>query len=92
MRCGAERFYEPAVHQERRVNPVGQLPQLLNRSLNLGRELLQHLHPRFLVVDNDVLGQPEIHGQRDKVLLRSIVKVAFDPSTLGVAAGDDPGP
>ena len=90
--CRTERFHEPAIHQQRRVDPVRQLPQLLNGLLDLGCELVQHLHTGFLVVDNDVLGQPEVHGQRDEVLLRSVVKIAFDPTTLGVTARDDPGP
>ena len=69
-----------------------QLPQLLNGLLDLTGELVQHLHAGFLVVDDDVLGQPEIDGQRDQMLLRTVVQVALDPTAFGVAAGHDPGP
>ena len=44
------------------------------------------------VVDDDVLGQAQVDGQGDQVLLGPVVEVALDPAPLGVAAGHDPGP
>ena len=69
-----------------------QLAELLNGLLHLTRELVEHLHAGFLVVDDDVLGQTQVHGQRDQVLLRPVVEVALDPAPFGVPAGDDPRP
>ena len=54
---GAQRLDQPAVDEERRIDPVRQLPELLNGLLDLAGELVQHLHAGFLVVDDDVLGQ-----------------------------------
>ena len=92
LAAARERLDQPAVDEERRVDPVRQLAQLLDGLLDLAGELVEHLQARFLVVDDDVPGQAQVHRQRDEVLLGAVVQVALDPTAFGVAAGDDPGP
>ena len=92
VRRGAERLDQPAVDQERRVDPVRQLAQLLNRLLDLAGQLVEHLEPCLRVVDDDVPGQAQVHRQRDEVLLRAVVQVPLDAATFGVAAGHDARP
>ena len=69
-----------------------ELPQLLDRLLHLARQLVEHLQPCILVVDDDVPGQAEVDGQRDEVLLGAVVQVALDAAALGVPAGHDARP
>ena len=54
-------------------------------------ERVEHLG-RLGVVGEDVLGEPEVHRERDEVLLGAVVEVALDLAALGVAGGDDAGP
>ena len=73
------------VHQQRRVDAVGQVAQLLHGGLDLGGDLVERLGGRFGVLGHQVLDQPDVHGQRHQVLLGAVVEVPFDPPPLGVS-------
>ena len=63
---------------------MGQRPQLFDRRPDVILEL-GHERPRpFGVALGKLLEQPHLDGERNQVLLRPVVQVAFDPSPLGV--------
>ena len=82
----------PLSTSERRIDPVRQLAQLLDRLLDLAGELVEHLEPGVGVVDDDVPRQAQVHREGDEVLLRSVVQVPLDATTFGVTARDDARP
>ena len=86
-----ERLGEAGVHEQRRVDAVGQVAQLLDRVLHGVAERVEHLGGGLGVVGEDVLGEAEVHRQRDEVLLGAVVQVALDLAALGVAGGHDAG-
>ena len=88
---GAQRFGEAGVHEQRRVDAVGQVAELLDGVLHRIAERVEHLGGRLGIVGEDVLGEAEVHRQRDEVLLGTVVEVALDLATLGVPGGDDAG-
>jgi hypothetical protein len=85
-----QRRAEPAVAEHGRVDPAGELAQLLDGELRLlarpgdelgcGRRVFAHLR----------LGHPERDRDRDHPLLRAVVQIALDPAALGVGRRDDP--
>ena len=77
------------------MDAAGQLAQLLDRDLELGRRRVGR-GDRFVVRS---VGRPEAGSeqsqrerQRDEPLLRAVVQVAFQSSPLRVRRFDDPGP
>ena len=92
-RRGAQRLGQAAVDQQRRVDAVGEVAQLLDRRPGRARPAARASPCRAAgVVGDDVLGQAQVHGQRHQVLLGAVVQVALDPAALGVAGRDDAGP
>ena len=89
---GPERLSQPAVDEQRRVDAVRQLAQLLDGLLDILGQLVQHLSRGRGIVGDDVPGQAQVHRHRHQVLLGAVVQVALHPAALRVAAGDDPGP
>ena len=83
---------QAVVGQQRRVDAVGQLAQLLDGQLHVVGQLAEHLAGPVRVFGHDVAGQAQVDGQRHQVLLGAVVQVAFDPAAFGVPAGDDAGP
>jgi hypothetical protein len=59
--------------------------------LDLPGELIEHLGAGHRIIGDDVSGESQIHGERNQMLLRAVVEVPFDPSTLGVATGHNAG-
>ena len=51
----------------------------------------QLLHLRG-VAFGDLLGQPELHGERHELLLRAVMEVPLQPAALLVLRGDEPLP
>jgi hypothetical protein len=88
---GPQRLAETTVGQERRIDAVGQFAQLLDRVLYVGGQLVEDLDRALRVLGHDVLGQPQVDGQRDQVLLGPIVQIPLHPAAFGVTAGHDAG-
>src|SRR4029077_18623906 len=65
------------LRQDRRVNPVGEIAELVDRlvelSLGLGEDALQRGSRRLSRV------QAEPDGEREQALLRTVVEVALHP-------------
>jgi len=69
---------------------VREVAQLLHRLLDVAADLLEHGVRSFGIVLRDLAHQVDAHRQRDEVLLRAVVEVALDASTLRVAGLHDP--
>ena len=87
-----QRLGQPAGHEQRREDAVGQRAQLLDGVLHVALDLVDHRDGVVRVVLDGVTGQAQLHGQRDEVLLGAVVQVALELAPLGVAGGDDAGP
>jgi len=85
-----ERDRKPALDQQRRVDALGQLAQLLERERQRGPRLADDRSRVALVGGQLRLEQPERHRDRDQPLLRAVVQVALDPAALGVGRLDQP--
>ncbi len=55
-------------------------------------KLAEHLLRLRRVALDDLFGEPELHRQRDELLLRAVVDVAFELPALVVLGGDEPLP
>ena len=67
-----------------------QIPQLLDRLVDLEAEAVDHL---LLLRRSELLAdQREVHAQRDEPLLRAVVEIALDAAALGVTRLHDPCP
>ena len=86
---GRERLGEPAVHEQRRVDAVREVAQLLHRLLEVGADLVEHRLGLLGIVVGELAREPHAHRERDEVLLRAVVQVALDRAPLGVAGLDD---
>src|SRR5206468_575050 len=64
---------EAAVGQERRVDAVREVAELLGRLLDVVAELLEHAGRFRGVLLGELAGQPELHGDGDQVLLGPVV-------------------
>ena len=71
---------------------MGQFPQLLNGALHVVGHLAEQLGGDVGIIGGHVPRQPQVHRQRDQVLLGSVVQVALHPAALGVTARHDPRP
>ena len=75
----------------------GKMPWASARSsaiaaLHVALDLVDHRHRVGRVVLDGVVGEAELDGERDEVLLGAVVQVALELAPLGVAGGDDAGP
>ena len=85
----AQRLGAAAVEQQRRVDALCELADLIDRLLGGAAGALEHgARLRRLGVD-EVGGEPQVHDHSDQLLLRAIVNVALDPPALGVGRADD---
>ena len=67
--------------------PRARSPQIVDRRLRLGLQLRQHLvRLRRVAVDQRV-GQPQLHAERDELLLRAVVDVALELASFLVLRG-----
>ena len=84
-----QRFGEAAILEQRRVDAVRKVAKVLHRLLNRRPELADNcLCPLRIRVDERT-DRAEICLQRDEMLLRAVVQVAFDPPPLLVGSGHD---
>ena len=88
---GAQRVGQAAVHEQRRVDPVREVAQLLHRVLEIGRDLVEHLLRGVGIGVGELSREPRAHRQRDEVLLRAVVQVALDAAPFEVGGLDDAG-
>ena len=87
-----QRGVQAAVGQHGRVDATDHVAQLGDRVLRLLVRAGDQLPGGLRVGVELLLGHPEVHRQRDQVLLRAVVQVALDPAALGVRRVDHPGP
>ena len=88
---GAQRVGESAVHEQRRVDAVREVAQLLHRFLEIEADLVEHRLGLLGIGVGDLAGEPHTDRERDEVLLRAVVQVAFDAAAFGVGGFDDAG-
>jgi hypothetical protein len=84
-----QRCVKSAVSENSGVQTTRQIAQLDQCVLGVGVRLVEQHPRRFGIV---VVASPrptEIHRQRNESLLRAIVQIAFDPTTLGLGSVDD---
>ena len=89
---GPQGLGQAVVHEQGRVDAVGQVPQLLHGGLDLDGDLVEGLGGGLGVLGHQVPDQPDVHGQGHQVLLGPVVEVTFHPTSLGVGRGHDAGP
>ena len=66
-----------------------ELAQLGQRLLRVAAQLFEHRADRRRVGVEQLAGEPELHRERDEVLLRAVVQVALDLAARLVGRGDD---
>ena len=69
-----------------------EVAQLLDGAPDLLGELVDHRLGGLGVVADQVAREPQVHRERDQVLLRAVMEVALHPAPLGVRGGHDPRP
>ena len=85
--------FEPAVHQQGRVDALREFTHLADRGPHVVAELREHrldLVGRFGLGDH-LAHEPDRDRQCEQVLLCAVVQVAFDAPTFGVGGSDDAG-
>jgi hypothetical protein len=76
--------------QDRRVDPVGQLPEFIQGRLRLtGRLGEQRPGGRVAVGLGTGAGEPQVVGEGQQALLGAVMQVALQPPAFGVAGLDD---
>ena len=80
---------EPAVGEDRRMDPAGELAELLQAECELVARPRQQFRRAGRVVGEPRLGQAKPESERDQPLLCAVVQVPLEPSALGVAGLDD---
>ena len=77
----------PYVSQKPRIDAAGQIAELLKGVGRLGLELCEQLLGLRRIALSDLLGEAELHRERDQLLLRSVVDVSFDLAAFLVLSG-----
>ena len=88
----ADRRRDALVGEHLRVDPPGELDQSRDRAVDGDTLRREHLPGPVRRPLAEGLGQPEIDDERDQVLLRPVVDVAFESPPLGVVRVDDASP
>ena len=68
-----------------------QRPQLGDRTLHVGFDLVDHRHRVIGIVLDGVVREAQLDGQRHEVLLGAVVQVALELAALGITRSDDAG-
>jgi hypothetical protein len=87
-----ERGRQPASGEQRRVDAVREVPQLLGGLPDVAAEFREQDPGLAGVVLGQFAGQAHLDRQGGEPLLGAVVEVALDPAPLGVGHGHDPGP
>ena len=83
---------EPVVGEDRRMDPAGELTELLQAERELVARLRDQLRRGCRIVGQPRLGNAKPERERDQTLLRAVVEVPLQPPPLGVAGLDDARP
>jgi hypothetical protein len=76
------------VGQQRRVDPAGEVAEVLERGLGVGLHLVEHVAGPAVLPSHEGPGQPHLHREGDELLLRTVVKVALEPAALFVLSAN----
>ncbi len=71
------------------MDPAGKLPQLVERGSQLGLCLGQQLGGAVRLWAKPVAGKPQREPEREQPLLRAVVEIALEPTTLFISGRDD---
>ena len=88
-RLGAKGSDQAAVGQQRRVDPAGQVADVLESLGDLLLDLAEHLRRPFGVLLEQPSREAGLYGQGDQLLLRAVVDIALEPAPFGVLGSDD---
>ena len=79
---------QPAVEQQRRVDALRELADLIDRLLGVAAESSSSTARASAGSESTRLGgEPQVHDEPHQLLLRAVVEVALDPPPLGVRGG-----
>jgi hypothetical protein len=81
---------QAAFSENCRVDPAREFTELLECLVELIVGFGQKRFRRFGILSQVCLDDPQLDRERDEPLLRAVVQVSLQPSTLGVARLDDP--
>ena len=77
------------IREQGRVDTSREIAQVVDRRLRVALEPSQEFaHLRRIPIDHRV-GEPELHTERDELLLRPVVDVALELAPLSVLGGDE---
>ena len=89
---GLKRPPQALLAEQRWINPVRQRPHLVDGALYVVMQLIKELaRPRGIAIQCGA-GELRLDGQRDELLLGSVVQIALDSPALVVARLDNAGP
>ena len=77
-----ERRGQPLVGEERRIDPAGQVSQVLERRLRILMDVAEQGHALARIALRDLLRESRFDGEGDELLLGAVVEVALDPPPL----------
>ncbi|MFN8233033.1 MAG: hypothetical protein U0V56_06065 [Actinomycetota bacterium] len=82
--CASERRRQPAIGQQRRVDAAGQVAQVLEGRRRLVADLGEQRASPFRIALDQSVGELQLDRERDQLLLRAVVDVALQASSLVV--------
>src|SRR6185436_4128390 len=82
---------EAVIGDNSRMQATGELTELVERLLEVVADACQHSLGCERVVVQRLLGHPQVKGEGDEPLLRAVMQVPFEASSLADACLDDPG-
>ena len=87
--CDWSAAIRPLIGQQRRIDPAGQVAQLLQRLRRVLLQLSGDRHGLRRLTLDDPRQQAELHRQRHDLLLRAVVQVALELAALLVLRRDE---
>ena len=78
------------IREQRRIDPSGEVSQVAQGVVRLGLRFGEHRRGSVRIRRHESLREAELHGQRDQLLLRTVVDVAFELLRPGVLRRHDP--
>jgi len=91
-RLGFESRGQTLVGEQWRIDTARQVAERFQRLVGIGLQLDQRRLCLHRVAVEEHLSQTELHLERDQVLLRAVVEVAFEAAALLVLSADQPLP
>jgi hypothetical protein len=89
-RLALQRRSESLVREQRGVDASGQIPEVVERRVRLGLEIAKQRAEPVVVLPDERLRDPLLHGERDELLLRAVVDVPLERAGALVLGADDP--